>query len=199
MIYAVTGQGRCGSTMLMRMLAAGGMDVHADDRVGFESADVLGLPTKYAFLYQCDRKVLKIVQPLTRLPRWPKDHSLKIRWVYLSRDPVEQATSHFKMLLRMNADLRAGAKKRLEANLASENARTPDVLGRWSGSAGVYILTFEEILAVPKQAAAALCAFLERPLDIERMTAEVLQRPPRCMPGFYIEDSMTPLPAFQPT
>ena len=62
-IVVVTGFGRCGSSLAMRMLCAGGMPVTTDNRDSFEDERVMRLPGDTRWLRECEGRALKVLDP----------------------------------------------------------------------------------------------------------------------------------------
>ena len=72
----VTGFGRCGSTMLMRMLDAGGMPVVADSRASFES-ELFRVP-KPTDWQQYRGRAIKVLDP----HRWCFPSAQDVRFLF---------------------------------------------------------------------------------------------------------------------
>lgn len=189
----VCGLGRCGTTLVMRMLAAGGAPV-VGEAPGFErfGIDDFAHP---ATLAEVRGRAVKVIDP-QRLPFFHPLFDLRPRHaILLSRDTAEQAKSqiHFVRTLQEAASVAAGAgprlytgaqpgnrgmRRTLQARLMRDQKAATDTLRR----AGVPItpLAFERILAEPL-AMAERVAFQLRPwwrLDAAAMAATVIRRDP---------------------
>lgn len=189
----VCGLGRCGTTLVMRMLAAGGAPV-AGEAPTFEryTHNELAAP---ATLAEVRGRAVKVLDP-QRLGFFHPLFDLRPRHaILLSRDTAEQAKSqiHFVRSLQEAVSVEAGAgprlytgaqpgnrgmRRTLTARLIRDQKAAQDTLRR----AGVPItpLAFERILAEP-QAMAERIAFQLRPwwrLDAAAMAATVIRRDP---------------------
>ena len=135
-VVIVSGLPRSGTSMMMQMLSAGGLEVLGDgerradesNRRGyFEYGPVKRLATENQWLNDATGKLVKVVTPL--LPCLPK--GIRYRVIYMSRPLAEVINSQKKMLERMGktgatvsdrqlaASLKKGcdfARKHLEAN-----------------------------------------------------------------------------------
>ena len=84
MIIVVTGLPRSGTTLAMRMLYRGGVQV-VGDKVAFEDPIPAQGPIPKEFLLQCDNKAVKILDPLNNRPVM----GLHYKFIYMMRDPKE--------------------------------------------------------------------------------------------------------------
>lgn len=94
MIYVVTGFGRCGSSLTMQMLQAGGFPV-TGSFPAYEDHDAawhVDEPDNFALA--CDGRAVKRLDP----QRWPLPPGPRYKVIWLDRDPVEQAKSALKMI-----------------------------------------------------------------------------------------------------
>lgn len=185
-IVVVTGSTRCGTSLVMGMLHAGGLPVHAENHIAYEHVDVLGLPDETAWLDRCAGKAVKALEPLHhRLPA-----GRRYRFVLMKRDPVEQAKSQVKFM-RLVGGVRVGDDA---VQLLAESLRQdyPRMLGHLTDLGPVVTLRFEEVLADPPRAARLLASFLNfaEPLDVAAMAARVRPRGPECLPGLLELDLM---------
>lgn len=167
----VTGLGRCGTSLVMQMLAAGGYPVigqypafedprfapsvgHVDPPPGFA---VKVLDAHRMSFARCD-----------------------YRWIVLTRNEDEQARSQLKLLrtygLPVDRKMRKVVAKSLRAEL-------PKLFGKAGYVGGpIMRLGFEYILANPAQAARKLAKFVGQPLSCDAMAAQVRHRSPKCLP-----------------
>jgi hypothetical protein len=104
-IAIVAGLPRCGTSMMMRMLEAGGLPVladgvrrpDADNPLGYyEFERVKQLKEDKAWLPEARGRVVKMVSAL--LPELPADHRYRV--VFMERDMTEMLASQRAMLLR---------------------------------------------------------------------------------------------------
>jgi hypothetical protein len=172
-VIVVTGLPRSGTSMLMRMLKAGGVPIVTDGRRApdhmnrygyFEDDGVRQLAQDARCLDSARGRAVKIVIPLLEfLP----DH-LEYRLIVLDRDSSDVARSQ----AAMSRDLGVEPPANLEALVGEMKLRAECVLARWSG-ADLLRLRYAAVLADPAAAAAQIATFLEQPLDRAGMTLAV--------------------------
>lgn len=182
-VTIVTGMGRCGSSLVMAMLAAGGMPVlgNAPD---YED-DACGARDIPAELLEANRgRAVKILA--AHHHTFPPVMDARI--ITLRRDATQQARSQMKLLWHMNrgpAPNRAGVRA-VATSIVSDEARCDRIwlLTRLPWMA----LRFEHILAHPLGAAMQLATFCGLSVDaVPAMAAVVLMRGPECLPDMSIE------------
>lgn len=177
MIYVVAGIGRCGTTMLMRMLHAGGMTPATDNQVGYETENMTVAQRDIASF---DGKLVKWLEP-SRF-KLPEGYDYKVIW--MSRDFKEQGKSIAKWISPMvpvkRQEIRKIAKS-LPADYAAcfrifEQRKIP-----------VLRLDFEKVLLAPYTTAVSVKEFFGIDLDLDKMKKEVINRHPGCMHDLDIE------------
>jgi hypothetical protein len=67
-ITVVAGIPRSGTSMMMRMLHAGGMPIFAGNLLSYETDMVQKLPHRWQWLKACEGKVVKILDPHVYVP-----------------------------------------------------------------------------------------------------------------------------------
>ena len=182
-VVAVAGCSRCGSTLMMQALEAGGMPVyHGGNRVGYEcdeSQEAL-MSGSADFLRAIPGHAVKLLDPQrVATPYVP------IAWIWMWRDAEQQALSQIKFMGQMFSLIRPDAK-RLAASLRKDNERVPVELMRRPKSR-VLVVDFARLLAVPYRVMAEVVGFINRPMDIAAMTKVVQPRGPECAVGLDIE------------
>ncbi|MBI5506563.1 MAG: sulfotransferase domain-containing protein [Deltaproteobacteria bacterium] len=168
-IVVVSGLPRSGTSMMMRMLEAGGIEPLSD---GLRSADddnplgyyeferVKGLPGDTAWLAEAEGRAVKVVSAL--LEQLPRDHRYKV--VFLQRDLGEVLASQRRMLERRGREVDAGGEARLAAlfdkhlTVARERLAARDEIE-------VEFIRYDEVIADPRGAARRLALFLGRAFD----------------------------------
>ncbi len=178
-LIVVTGLPRSGTSMLMQMLAAGGMCVLSD---GLREADqdnprgylefepVKNLLISSKWIFEQRGKVIKILTPL--LAALPPD--LACRVILCERDLDEVVDSQERMLVRRNQPLAATPDRR--RTLKDEYART---LGRVKATLtrrpGTQLLVIEHSHAIsdPLLTAERVNRFLGCGLDTAKMAGEI--------------------------
>lgn len=173
----VCGFGRCGSSLVMQMLAAGGLPclgafpAFEDDRAK--------APMTPEFSAACAGHAVKILDP----QRIGLPDRARVVWLY--RNTSEQAKS-FAKFLRMVAGMPVTRDERrgIERGFRQDER---DAMRAIAGRPTL-ALHFEQILWNPLRAAQQLAEFTGTPgFDAAAAARAVLPRPPRCMPGMGVE------------
>jgi hypothetical protein len=183
-VIAVSGFGRCGSSLVMQMLAAAGVPT-------------TGLPPSYEpdELRTLDRAALrrwlgerrghavKFLDP----HRFTPPTNIAYRTIWLRRDRWQQARSHIKFaeLMRLTDEsLGVGATHRFAMSYERDE---PLALAIWRQRADAILeLTFERLIDAPAAAASYLCGALRLEATdarLKAMAAVVRPRSPECYPG----------------
>lgn len=181
-ITMVCGLPRSGTTLMMNMLYAGGMEVYADNMDSFETIKNIELPKYDAFLYDCRGKAVKLLDPLYFTPPRSKH---KYRFIWMHRNPQEIARSQFKFFKLSNPDavLTIQSLVHLSNELKENTEKSITMLTRHRAS-GVLVVGFEEVLVKPLEVAGKVAEFLGLPLDEGAMAGVVIERGPGCYDGF---------------
>lgn len=163
----VAGLGRCGSSLVMQMLDAGGLPV-LGSYPDYEPAIVKEVNERpAAWLEATAGRAVKALDP----HRWrppPGDH----RVIWLTRDVKQQARSGLKLL---GGRTDREARRRMTAGLTVDyrhGFRAAAVLTPFP----VLELSFETLIRNPRRAAGTL-SFMLGGLDVERMVKQVRPRP----------------------
>lgn len=176
----VCGYGRCGTTMLMSMLVAGGCPPGNAQQVPYEGdpAALAGRDLTGTAVKLLDA-VLHDGIPLGT-PRW--------RFVWLDRDPQQQALSHVKFLRTMypvtGIAVDDGAVERFAASYPRDR---PRAIAGLHAHGGVLKLRYESVLADPQGAAIVLAARVWPGLDVAAAAAAVHRRDGACRPDLAVE------------
>jgi tetratricopeptide (TPR) repeat protein len=176
-IAIVSGLPRSGTSMVMQMLAAGGMCILADGRREadesnprgyFEYEGVKNLRNDNSWLGAARGKAVKIITQL--LPALPM--SFRYRIVYVERDLGEVLASQRRMLAHHGRAAARISDDQLRKTFAAQAGRIRRFLAR---QPNVELLTvnYREILANPRATAAAIAEFLGGNCDVERMATAV--------------------------
>ena len=186
-VVIVSGCSRCGSSLMMRMLEAGGIETHDEgNKVSYEchEAQEALINGRADFVGSLAGKAVKMLDPhRVSFPPVP------IAWVWMSRNATEQAKSQIKLVGMMFSAL-CPNPDRLALSLARDNLRVPIDLSRVPGSR-LMVVDFERLVGAPGAVIPELVGFLNRPMDQAKMLACVIDRPPECAPGLEIELART--------
>lgn len=185
---AVCGFGRCGSTMAMAMLDAGGIPPaggagpHSYELPSLDAIDQLTAADLAG-------RSVKALDHALRQPLPPAD-SWRIIW--LDRDPRHQARSQVKILRNLaGVHCRTGLPRDLIDSYRSDRPRALAALERHGP---VHVATYEDAVRDPVRFALDLAAFLapELALDSDAAAAAVHRRRPYCAPDLSFELTGSP-------
>ncbi len=179
-ITAVSGLPRSGTSMMMRMLAAGGMPVLTDQvRVAdednpqgyFELERVKRLKEDQAWLPEAMGKAVKIISFL--LPELPASFPYKV--IFLRRAMPELLASQRQMMLRRGEPADATGDARLAVAYEKHLANVAAWMQARAGFDVIYV-EHRRVITEPLAVAEELNAFLGGGLDQEKMAAAVEPR-----------------------
>ncbi len=177
-VVLVSGLPRSGTSMAMKMLAAGGLEVVADGvrtadednpRGYFEDERVknLGQSPDKEWLRAARGRAVKVISYL--LKDLPADNNYKV--VFLRRDLREVLASQSKMLERRNEENGASDEQMLE--IFESHLWRIDYLFKHAPHLERLDLLYSEVVAEPRRAAERMNAFLGGRLDVEKMVEAV--------------------------
>lgn len=180
MITIVSGFQRCGSSLMMQMLAAAGMPTIHDPQSGYPAFE-----TQRQFhaaddpTWLTDGHAVKWLEPQRAMPSPNVPHELRIIW--MRRDFNQQAKSAVKfMRLVGGVPLPADARKGMAA---SYRASATDAVKLWLTRGKVLRVNFEDLIREPLLTAKTVVDFLELPLNHSIMADEVWPRNTECLDG----------------
>lgn len=179
-VVAVSGFGRCGSSLVMRMLEAGGVPPYRSRFPDYETIEVPRLPDDASWLPDAAGLAVKFLDPLRFSP--PAGPRYAVVW--LDRDPREQARSMVKFIGARGHRALAGRvdESRIVHSLRRDRGRARRF---WEArGARMATFSFEGFLARPLEEAGRLGEFLGRPFDAGRAATQVIERVPGCLAGF---------------
>lgn len=188
-MIGVCGFGRCGSTMVMEMLNAGGIrPVDGSQERSHELDSDVQDWLAQAPPQPADRAV-KILDAALRWPELVHARTDFALFVWLDRDPIEQARSMLKLLRYIGVTGRASVHD-LAESFARDRDRTLDLL-RAHPRADVVELSYEQVLEAPFDGAvilgAAVWSASGQLLDCDDAADAVHQRTGACKPGLLFE------------
>jgi predicted AlkP superfamily phosphohydrolase/phosphomutase/tetratricopeptide (TPR) repeat protein len=176
-VIVVSGLPRSGTSMVMQMLAQGGLKIHTDQQRSadqhnpmgyFEHEAVKTIMTDARFLENIGGQAVKVVAPLVRfLP----DHQM-FKVVFVKRNLTDVITSQERMKGRNDTAIRQYFPFDLALKLQQSEAETLKVL-RDKKTVDLLELNYDQILTDPVNAANTLAVFLDRRLDLQKMAAAV--------------------------
>jgi len=177
MIAIVSGLPRSGTSLMMQMLAAGGLPILSDGerradidnpRGYLEWERIKQLPKAPALIAEAEGKAVKVISQL--LLSLPPGHEYRV--IFMQRPLPEVMASQDEMLRRRgnfdpsddNSVVARAFQDHLSDVYAWLNSKTYVRVSR---------VQYHSVLNEPKETAEAVAKFLELPLDIEAMTRQV--------------------------
>ena len=177
-VTAVVGFGRCGTTMVMAMLHAGGMPVLADlGTTSFEHSAVSSSRNGASDWIQKARgRAVKMLD----ITVFPPPYGESYNFIWLDRDPRQQALSQIRFMAIQGVPVRENRQTagKLAASFKSDRAMAFATM-RAHREARILTLRFESVLADPTAAAMKLQDFLAVELDVGAAAAVVRERSPK--------------------
>ena len=176
----MTGLPRSGTSMMMQMLAAGGVPVFADDHRPADASNERGylehelarrLAVDASWVPQARGKAVKLVAQL--VPHLPRNQ--KYRVVMMHRPLGEVIASQRKMLERLGKDGGRITDEALKATFAKQLSHVRSMLVhlRKDGVLDVLEVKYLDVLEHPGAVAQRLAAFLGEGFDADRAAAAV--------------------------
>jgi hypothetical protein len=174
-VVVVSGLPRSGTSMMMKMLADGGLEVVSDalrtadeDNLNgyFEFEPVKQLPNGNArWLAEAGGKVVKIISSL--LEYLPGDYRYKV--IFMERDLQEVLASQQKMLKN-----RAEQSQVEDAEMREQFSKHLEVIKYWLArqpNMDVLYVSYNQMLADPAAYCVRIAEFIGMPLNIAKMQA----------------------------
>jgi hypothetical protein len=172
-VIVVSGLPRSGTSMMMKMLAEGGLPLVTDQLRSadtdnpngyFELEEVKQLPAgNAAWLSEAEGKVVKVISPL--LEFLPPDHSYQV--IFMERDMQEILASQRKMLANRNEPSKAD-----DVAMEAEFRRHLSVLKPWlarQANMDVMYVSYNALMSDPQPLCERVVEFISAPLDVSRM------------------------------
>ncbi len=188
----VAGLGRCGTTMVMRMLAAGGVPT-----IG-EAPDFECVETQYmledapaAWAYHVRGKAVKVLDA----HRFAMPDLGEFDLIWLRRNPQEQARSMLKLIASMFSAVQITRQsvRAMKKGIIHDGPIAARRLAD-AGTPNAIALDFEEILADPHRAARTIGYAFKIPAERwPVMASQVIKRDAKCLP-YLMEEALFFLP-----
>ncbi|ETW96508.1 MAG: hypothetical protein ETSY1_26335 [Candidatus Entotheonella factor] len=178
-IIVVSGLPRSGTSMMMQMLAAGGIEIVTDQLrqadtdnprgyFEFEPVKALAEASDTSWLQAAHGKAIKIISSL--LPYLPADNTYKV--LFMERNLKEVLASQQQMLAHLDKPVDATDEAAIEAQFIRHLGQVKAWL-REQAHMDVLYIRHAEALTAPQTVAERIQTFLGRPLQVEAMAAEV--------------------------
>ena len=177
MITIVSGLPRSGTSLMMQMLAAGGLPILSDGerkadtdnpRGYLEWERIKDLPKDPTCIAEAEGKVVKVISQL--LLSLPAGHDYRI--IFMQRPLPEVLKSQDKMLVRRGNAAGAEDTRKIQAAFQRHLIEVNKQLAARSDVA-VLRMQYRSVLHEPRAAAEAIAEFLKVPVNIEAMTQQV--------------------------
>lgn len=179
-IVIVSGLPRSGTSMMMKMLEAGGLAPVTDNirtadednpKGYYELEKVKELDKDTSWVADANGKVVKVISAL--LQKLPSDHSYKV--VFMRRTMQEVLDSQRQMLIRRGETPDKVPDEKMAAMFEKHLERIEAWLAEQPNFEVLYV-RYNEILENPAEAARQVNEFLGNALDAEAMTSVVDER-----------------------
>lgn len=185
-ITIVSGFGRCGSSLVMQMLHAGGMPT-TGRAPSFEAPECGGVflaggELDARWLASARGHAIKILDPHRgRIPR------IECRVIWLDRDRAEQAKSQAKFFsIIVGMPVTREMRRRFAQSYLDDKPKAVRSLLA-AGAPSIFALRFEDVLRDPRNAADEINRYCGENLDAEKMASVVRRRSSECAPDLAIE------------
>lgn len=179
---AIAGLGRCGTSLVMQMLAAGGMPC-IGEYPAYEPPELGAGVVSYEFMNQHPDHAFKWLDPKhVTLPYPP------VMVIWLTRNRLEQAKSQVKFAQQVcGMRMQPHAVRGMTEQIGKDEAWAKRI------TRPAHTLHFELLINSPRVAAGKLAKMLApfATLDVEAMAAQVVKRRPGCERGMDIEVILT--------
>lgn len=179
----VCGFGRCGSSMAMAMLDAGGVPPVEGSSPG--SYELPGLENMADVPAETlNGRAIKLLDAISyyRLPKVPE-----WRFLWIDRDPVQQARSMVKFSEAvMGIEMADDDVERFAQSYRDDRSR---VIDAYNALGKLFAVDYEDVLADPLRCAQFISGLVPAPFDVEAAAAVVQKRPPECAPDLAFERS----------
>jgi hypothetical protein len=177
MIFIVSGLPRSGTSLMMQMLEAGGLlalsdgerKADTDNPKGYlEWERIKQLPKNPGLIAEAEGRVVKVISEL--IVSLPPDHEYRV--VFMQRPLPEVLKSQDEMLRRRGNTDSIGDNSAIEEYFQRHLIE----VNRWlaaQANTKVMRVHYHRVLREPKAVAEEVAAFLDVPLDIGAMVAQV--------------------------
>lgn len=177
-VVIVSGLPRSGTSMMMQMLAAGGLPVMTDDHRPADESNPKGyfehevakkLGTDHKWINDAGGKAVKIVAQL--LPRLPQGHPYRI--LFMERPLPEVVASQKKLLDRLDKKGGDLTEERLARMFQQQMAAVKNVLQHYAENISVMSVSYSDALKQPQETANRVNKFLGGTLDENAMAQSI--------------------------
>jgi len=177
MITIISGLPRSGTSLMMQMLAAGGMPILSDGerradvdnpRGYLEWERIKQLPKDPACIAEAEGKAVKVISQL--LLSLPPEHEYRV--IFMQR-PLPEVMSSQDEMLRRRGTFDPSEDNSVVARAFRDHVNRVDVWFNSKPNVAVRRVQYHSVLREPKETAESVAKFLQVPLDIEAMARQV--------------------------
>lgn len=181
-LILVSGLARCGTSLLMQMLSAGGWPVFDPAESMWPAFEHPGNMGRGAIPLDASG-LLKWLMPDV-LPPPPRVRGS----IFLSRNSKQQARSFMKLNAAMGISVKGARWREFAASLERD---TPLALAALARSGPVFAATFEELVTGPAQLLGRMATWFDSPIDVPVAVAQLRPRPTgaACLP-YLLEEQL---------
>lgn len=196
MITVISGIPRSGTSLMMQMMAAGGMPVLTDGqrpadannpRGYFELESVKSLARNQDVVGQAEGKVVKVISSL--LPSLPKQFDYRV--IFMCRPLEEVVSSQNRMLERLGKEVPPTPTTAVIAAFQEHLRKIRSWLSQQPNIAVLYV-DYPAVVEAPEEQTAKICAFLGRELDRAAMIRQIERSLHREKSGSFGVSAATP-------
>jgi hypothetical protein len=177
MITIISGLPRSGTSLMMQMLAAGGMPILSDGerradvdnpRGYLEWERIKQLPRDPACIAEAEGKAVKVISQL--LLSLPPEHQYRV--IFMQRALPEVMASQDEML-RRRGTFDPNGDNSVVARAFQDHLYQVDVWFNSKPNVAMTRVQYHSVLREPKATAESIAKFLQVPLDVEAMARQV--------------------------
>lgn len=178
----VSGLSRCGSSLMMQMLCAGGVPVSCtpgNERISGEHETNIE-PLRLIALGLTEGKAIKVLDPLN----FPLPPGKDYIFIWCHRDYTEQANSMVKFMTALGMKITKNDHRRIAASLPTDTLKSIKYLEKLGP---VHVFNYEKMLTFEEQRYVAQALLPHFDVNVSSMQSVVIERSPKCYDGF-LED-----------
>jgi broad-specificity NMP kinase len=174
MIIVVSGLPRTGTSMMMKMLEATGIHILTDEvreadednlKGYYEDERAKTLHKDNSWIGEAEGKAVKVIS--YQLPHLPKDHQYNV--IFMHRRIDEVLASQRKMMQR-RGEAEDDVPDTVMAEIFQKHLDETDEWLKAQNNIRTLCVSYNETMEDPQTASEQVAAFLDRDLDIEKMT-----------------------------
>tara|TARA_B100000401_G_C52698713_1_gene668011 strand:- start:9 stop:1046 length:1038 start_codon:yes stop_codon:yes gene_type:complete len=176
-IIIVSGLPRSGTSMMMQILSAGGLDILTDKkrtpddnnpRGYYEYEPVKKLMIDKSWLPQAKGKVVKVIAQL--IPYLPSNFNYKI--VFMRR-PMDEVLKSQQVMLGKEKDVKSKAFPSGLNNAFQKQLNRVDEWVESQANIDVININYKDIISSPENELESLVSFLDKPLEIDKLKSAI--------------------------